>query len=998
MSEPTALFDFLNELQKRVAGDLRTDEYSRILYSTDASIYQVMPHGVLIPRTVEDVHAAVELAAQYKVPILPRTAGSSLAGQAVNEALVIDMSRHLDQVLEFNPDEHWIRLQPGIVLDELNLYLRPHGLQFGPDPASSNRAAMGGIVSNNSTGSHSILYGMTADHVLETNVILSDGSMAHFGPLETGELAQRLEQGGLEGEIYRRINQLTNDPANQQTIRQATPHHWRRCGGYNLDRFIDGNVSFRWPRDSRFNLARLVCGAEGTLAVMTDIKLNLVPLPKMTALAIVHFDDLFTALSAVPTMLEVEPSAVELLDNLGLTMCRDVPEYARLLATFVEGRPNCVLITEFYGESEAELVARIDRLKTHLHNQRAGATAVTPALTPQLQNNVWTVRKVGLGLMMSIKGDHKPIPFIEDAAVPVEHLAEYVTRVEHFCNDLGTEVAYYAHASAGCVHIRPLINAKLASEVAKLPEITGFSIELLKGYGGSFSSEHGDGRARSWFNERFFGPDLYRLYQEVKRAFDPDNMLNPGNIVSAPPMTENLRYGEAYSVIPLKTHIDFSEHGQTQLNGFDRAVEMCNGAGICRKKITGTMCPSFMVTREEEHSTRGRANALRAAMSGRLPANQLTSRRMYQVMDLCIECKACKAECPSSVDMAKIKFEFLAQYHDAHGTPLRARVFANIGRLSRLGSGALAPVANWSLQNGLMRAGMERFFGVSSKRTLPPLARQPFTTWFKHHRSPVTGHRSSVAGHPSPVAMQPKVARRSPVVLFVDPFSNYNYPEIAVAATEVLEAAGFEVLPQALEDGRPMISKGLVKEARAAARKTVDRLAPLIEQGMPVVGLEPSSLLTLRDEYLYLLPGDPQAKLVAERAYTFEEFMAGLADEGQLDLTFTDEPRHILLHGHCHQKSLVGTGPSHRTLTLPSNYTVTEVDSGCCGMAGSFGYEAEHYDISLKMAERRLLPAVREAAKDTLIVAAGVSCRQQIKHGTGRQALHPAEVLRDALA
>ena len=1002
MAEQTVLYDFLNDLQKRVTGELRTDEYSRVLYSTDASIYQVMPHGVLIPKTVEDVHAAVELAAKYSVPLLPRTAGSSLAGQAVNEALVIDMSRHLDQVLELNREEQWVRLQPGIVLDELNLYLRPHGLQFGPDPASSNRAAMGGIVSNNSTGSHSIMYGMTADHVLEANVILSNGSTAHLGPLETAALAQHLERNGLEGDIYRHINQLASDPTNQQTIRNGTPRHWRRCGGYNLDRFIDDSVSFRWQRDPRFNLAKLVCGAEGTLAVMTDIKLNLVPLPKMTALAIVHFDDLFTALAAVPTILEVEPSAVELLDNLGLTLCHDVPEYARLLATFVRGRPNCILITEFYGESEAELVAKIERLQTHLHNQRAGATVVQPALTPRLQNNVWTVRKVGLGLMMSIKGDHKPIPFIEDAAVPVEHLAEYVTRVERFCNDLGTNVAYYAHASAGCVHIRPLINAKLAGEVAKLPEITSFSIDLLKGYGGSFSSEHGDGRARSWLNERFFGPNLYHLYQEVKRAFDPYNILNPGNIVNAPPMTENLRYGEAYSVNPRKTHIDFSEHGQTPLNGFDRAVEMCNGAGICRQKITGTMCPSFMVTREEEHSTRGRANALRAAMSGRLPATELTSKRMYQVMDLCIECKACKAECPSSVDMAKIKFEFLAQYHEAHGTPLRARAFANIGRLSRLGSGPLAPLANWSLQNRLIRAGMQRFLGVSRHRTLPPLARTPFTTWFKNRRSTVAGlplrppkyQRSPVNGRRAST----EAAEVSTVVLFVDPFSNYNYPEISIAATEVLEAAGFAVLPQALEDGRPMISKGLVKEARAAARKTVDRLAPLAGQGLPIVGLEPSSLLTLRDEYLYLLPHDPGAILVAEHAYTFEEFMAKCAGEGQLNLTFTDEPRYLLLHGHCHQKSLVGTGPSHRTLTLPPNYTVTEVDSGCCGMAGSFGYEAEHYDISLKMAERRLLPAVREAAEDTLIVAAGVSCRQQIKHGAGRRALHPAEVLRDALA
>ncbi|MCI0397934.1 MAG: FAD-binding protein, partial [Chloroflexi bacterium] len=726
ITQTAQLTDFLNDLQKHVAGELRTDDYSRVLYSTDASIFQVMPTGVLIPRTVEDVQAAVSLAAQYKAPILPRTAGSSLAGQATNQALVIDMSRHLDQVLELNPEEQWVRVQPGIVLDELNVYLQPYGLQFGPDPASSNRACLGGIVSNNSTGSHSILYGMTADHVLEANVILSDGSTTHFGPLETAELAQRLELNGLEGKIYRGITALAQDPANQEIIRAGTPRHWRRCGGYNLDRFIQGGVSFKVPQDPRFNLARMVCGAEGTLAVMTDIKLNLVPLPRMTALAIVHFDSLFTALSAVPTILEVEPSAVELLDNLGLTMCRDVPEYARLLTTFVEGQPNCILITEFYGESEAELKAKIERLRDHLQQEKVGATAVTPAYTPQLQNNVWTVRKVGLGLMMSIKGDYKPIPFIEDAAVPVTHLAEYVTKIEQFCNSIGSNVAYYAHASAGCIHIRPLINTKLAAEVAKLPEILSFSIELLHGYGGSLSSEHGDGRARSWMNQRFFGPDLYRLYQEVKRTFDPDNLLNPGNVVNAVPLTENLRYGAAYQVTPLKSHLDFSHD-----HGFDRAVEMCNGAGICRKKITGTMCPSFMVTREEEHSTRGRANALRAAMSGRLPAEEFTSPRMYQVMDLCVECKACKAECPSSVDMAKIKFEFLAHYHEAHGTPLRARLFGHIARLSRLGSGPLAPLANWSLGNTLTRALMEKTVGLSRRRSLPPFARQPFTTWFK---------------------------------------------------------------------------------------------------------------------------------------------------------------------------------------------------------------------------------------------------------------------------
>ena len=765
MAAQTQLFDFLAELQKRVTGDLRTDEYSRVLYSTDASIYQVMPHAVLIPRTVEDVEAAVACAAQYQVPLLARTGGSSLAGQAVNEALVIDFTRYLNEVVEVNQEEGWVRVQPGIVLDELNGHLSQFGLQFGPDPASSNRAAMGGIVSNNSTGAHSIMYGMTADHVEEVQAILHDGSIVQFGPAAASELAQYKNRSGLEGEIYRQIAALTEDETNQRVIREGTPRFWRRCGGYNLDRLIPSNgLSFQWAGDGRFNLARLLCGAEGTLGIMTEIKLNVVPRPKMTALAIVHFEALFTALSAVPAILECGPSAVELLDNLGLTMCREVPEYARLLDTFIEGEPNCVLITEFYGESETELQDKVAKLTAHITKQQVGHTSIRPAYDPVLQGNVWKVRKVGLGLLMSIKGDHKPIPFIEDAAVPVEHLAEYVTKVEDFCHNIGTKVAYYAHASAGCIHIRPLINAKTAAEVAKLPEITQFSVDLLRGYGGSFSSEHGDGRARSWLNKHFFGPALYGLYKQVKDVFDPERIFNPGAIINAGPMTENLRFGADYQVIPITPHIDFSEHGQTPSGGFNRAVEMCNGAGVCRKRTIDVMCPSFMVTREEMHSTRGRANLLRAAVSGLLPPTEFTGSRLYEALDLCIECKACKAECPSSVDMTKIKFEWLAQYYEQHNVPLRTQLFANIGQLSELGSRSMAPLANASLKNPLVRLGMEKFLGISSKRSMPTFAIEPFMDWLKAHYQ---------------VRSLPDDAQ--PVVLFVDPFTNFNYPHVGQA-------------------------------------------------------------------------------------------------------------------------------------------------------------------------------------------------------------------------
>ncbi len=1017
MQTKTALPDFLNSLKKRVDGELRTDEYSKIFYSTDASIYQMTPHGVLLPKSRGDVQAAVEEAAKFKIPLLARTGGSSLAGQAVNEALVIDFSRHLNEIIEVNREEKWVRVQPGVVLDVLNLHLQKYGLQFGPDPASSNRAAMGGIVSNNSTGSHSIMYGMTADHVLEIKALLSDGSQAHFRALDDDLLAQKKKSGGLERALYQKISEIAAE--NRETILRGTPKHWRRCGGYNLDRFIEG-ANFRGPQQPGFNLAKLLSGAEGSLGVITEIKLNLVPRPKKTALAIIQFESLFEALSAVPTILEVQPSAVEMMDNLGLTLCREVPQYARLLKTFLSGQPNCILITEFYGESDKELKQKVEQLEQHLRREKVRAELV-PALEKWRQDNVWTVRKVGLGLMMSIKGDHKPIPFIEDAAVPTEYLAEYVTRIEKFCNDLGTNVAYYAHASAGCIHIRPLINAKDARDVEKLPKIGRFSAELLGGYGGSLASEHGDGRCRSWLNPYFYGEALYNLYKEVKQAFDPHNIFNPGVVVNPQDITENLRYGEKYSAVQLQTKYDFSAD-----EGFDRAVEMCNGAGICRKTTTGTMCPSFMATQEEEHSTRGRANALRAAMSGKLPTNELTGKRMFDVMDLCVECKACKAECPSSVDMAKVKFEFLAQYYDKNKTPLRSKVFGNIARISRFGAGRLAPLINSAMKTGLARKIAQSLLGVSAERTLPPFAKQPFEKWFEAHtrngsvkdaqKAPLLSFRRNLFNPPgknvlaaskenykkdaSSMIIQgaQNLASKKRVVFFNDTFSSCNEPHIARAAVNLLEKAGYEViLPGHRCCGRPMISKGLAEQAKKLADETVRVLDVYARQGLAIVGLEPSCILTLRDEYLYMTSDREAAKRVAKQSFLIEEFLTDAAENGEAALKFSQGACKILLHGHCHQKSLVGTGQVKNMLNLLPECEVEEVDSGCCGMAGSFGYEAEHYDVSIKMAERRLLPKVREQADDTIIAASGFSCRCQIEHGSGRRAKHPIEILNEAL-
>jgi len=980
------LADFADACERLGVGELRTDLYSRVLYSTDASLYQLMPHAVLIPRVADDVAAAVALAAAHDIPVLARAAGTSLAGQAVNEALVIDFTRHLDAIVAIDAEARRATVQPGVVIDDLNAALRPHSLQFGPDPASSSRSTLGGAVANNATGSHSIVHGMTADHVLSMAVVLADGSTARLG--DTADATPESTR------ISAEIAALVNDPAAQQAITAGTPRHWRHCGGYNLERLPPGR-----PPD----LAALVCGSEGTLAIMTEITVNLAPLPRATALALLHFDDMHAALEATPAVLTTGPSAVELLDTLSLHMCLSVPEYARLLASVVAGRPRCLLVVEYAAASEAETWAGVARLRNLFPPGRGGVTELTEALTPERQAAVWRVRKAGLGLLMSMKGDMKPAPFIEDVAVPVELLGEYVQRIEAYCAGLDTPISYYGHAGAGCLHIRPLINTRSATHLAQMADVARYSALLAREMGGALSSEHGDGRTRSWLNESFFGPELYALYGRVKRIFDPHNRLNPGMVVDPAPMTAHLRQSierrveiEDWRLGPhsnlqppistLHSRLDFSDYERDDdlpltlvpapdaaaTSGLVRAVEVCNGAAVCRQRASGTMCPSFMVTREEEHSTRGRANALRAAMSGVLPPGELTSPRMYAVMDLCVACKACRAECPSAVDMARLKMEFLARYYEVHGVPLRARLFGHSGALNRMGAGRAAALANALLS----RPAVKRRLGLAPERSLPPLARRTFAMWWRD---------------------RPAERRAPDVALLIDPFTDANQPEVGIAAVEFLAAAELVARPVFADDGRPFLSKGLLPQARRAAERTLAALWPAAEAGLPIAGLEPSSLLTLRDEYHYLLPGDPRVSAVAAAALTFEEYVAGLAERGALAAHFTAEPRRVLLHGHCHQKALIGTGPARAALSLPSRYVVEEVDSGCCGMAGSFGYEAEHYALSMQMAERRLLPAVRAAAPETIIVAAGFSCRAQIAHGSGRAALHPAEVLRAAL-
>ncbi len=956
-----ALQDFRHALAPRIAGELLCDEMSRALYATDASIYRMTPRAVLVPRTMDDVQAAIEEAGRFGMPVLPRGGGSSLAGQTVAEALVIDFTKRLDRILEINEEARQVRVQPGLVLDRLNAALAPRGLMAGPDPASSNRATLGGMVGNNATGAHSILYGNTIDHVRALDVFLDDGALVRLEETSPERWKQRARAGGREGHIFRGLDRLLETHA--ETIRRDTPRHWRRNSGYRLEHLLD--------KASR-NPARLLCGSEGTLAVTKEIRLQVVERPKRSALGVAHFATLREALESVTTILETNPSAIELFDGIAIEQTRRAPGFAHRL-TFIEGNPEAVLITEYFGDNEDELAARLNDLRRTLARNRAGY-AVVPARTPEEIANVWAVRKEGLGLIMGVEGEHKPIAFIEDASVPVEHLAEYVAALLSLLQE--TRTVLYAHASAGTLHIRPFINTKDARDVAKMRDIAQGSMELARRFGGTISSEHGDGLARSEFIEPLLGAALYRAYQETKQLFDPRGLLNPGKIVEAPPMTEHLRMGPEYETLPVMERLDFSDQG-----GFARAVELCNGNGACRKLDAGTMCPPFMVTRNEQDNTRGRANALREALSGGLPREALTGKRMYEVMDLCIQCKGCKTECPSNVDMARIKSEWLGMYWKKHAPSRRAQFFAHMPQMIRRTPRSAARLVNKLQQNQSARRLLERAMGISARRALPAFAAEPFTQWFAKQAP-----RHAPSDSP-------------PVLLFVDTFNNWHHPETARAAAEFLQRIGFSVrvAPEMLCCGRPLFTKGFLDAARQQVRQTVDALHPWAEQGLPVVGLEPSCILTFRDEAQTLLPGDARAARLAEQVFTFEEFVIDRADAFPSAASWTDEARDVLLHEHCHQKALRGANATAACLELPPNYKVLPIDSGCCGMAGAFGYEAEHYDLSIAMAERRLAPAVRNAPKDTLVAAAGISCRAQIADTTQRQALHPAEILLDAL-
>lgn len=957
--------DLADSLSRVVEGEVRFDAFSKTLYSTDASVWRIEPIGAVIPKHAGDVVETVKLAAKHGFPILPRGGATSLSGQTVGEAVHIDFAKYMHSILELNTEEGWVRVEPGVVQDQLSRFLKPFGYLFGPATSSASRATLGGMIGNNSAGSHSILYGKTIDHVLELKVVLSDGSEATLRPVENGRLESLATGETFESRLYRESTALGAEY--QDRVLEKFPRILRRVSGYNLDELVARDGVFGAGYSSKpgpLNLARVVIGSEGTLAVVVEAKLRVVPIPKHKSLLLAHFKSLFDAVDSVETIVETSPAAAELIDDFILSKARNLVDFKEKIS-FVDPAADALMAVEYYGDSDAEVADKVAKMKAKL--ERAGMGFGFIELTdPVRQAAVWQTRKEALGIMMSVKGDHKPIAFVEDPAVPLAEMPQFLRGFREILAKHDAHGGYYGHASVGCLHIRPMVNLKNAEGVKKMTAIADEVFDLVMQHHGSMSGEHGDGIARSKYNRALFGDEVYQGFLDLKKLWDPKGILNPGKVVDGPDLDRDLRWGPDYQMVQIRTELDFSREG-----GFDRAIEMCNGAGVCRKREVGVMCPSYHATMDEEHSTRGRANLLRAALSGALPHEEFTSERMYQALDLCLECKACKRECPSNVDLAKIKYEFLSHYYAKHGTPLSARMFGNAELLNKMGS--IAPgIANKVMGLGPVKSLLERVAGVDARRTMPPFAEQTLEKWFRSR---------------TPKRSDKKVA------LFNDCFTNYNYPAQGRAAVELLEAAGYEVLlPKKACCGRPAISKGLLREGRGLAEENVELLADLADQDVPVVGCEPSCIMTLRDDYLDLVSGDDVKKLAAN-AWMVDEFLAARHSE----LPLAAGPKAVLLHGHCHQKAHIGTASTLKALNMIPDCRVSEINSGCCGMAGSFGFERSHYDISEKIGRERLFPAVDEADPDTEIAVTGVSCRQQIGHFTDRRPKHVVEILRDCL-
>jgi len=951
------------DLAAAVDGEVRFDGVSRALYSTDASVYQIEPLGVVIPRSAEGVAQAVNVAARHGVPITPRGGGTSQAGQAIGAGLVLDTSKHLNRILEINADERWARVQPGVVLDELNAELRPFNLRFAPDVSSASRATVGGMMANNSSGARSVLYGKTIDHVREQHVVLADGQLAHFRPLTPAQLDEARKGNGIAARAYRTVPALARRHAAE--IERRFPKVLRRVGGYNLDEFVHA--------DRPVDLTRILVGSEGTLGFIVEAKLGLVPLPASKAVLTVEFDELLDALGATPLILKHGPSAVEVMDDFILRHAQGHAVLDAQRRSMIDRDGSALLCVEFYGESGSELRERMDAVERDLRG--AGISCrCRQVVDPAAQQRIWSFREAALGLSTAMKSDGKAISFVEDTAVAPEKLRDYIERFVQIVQRHDTVAGVYAHASVGCLHVRPVVNLKTARGVATFEAIANEVADLVLEFGGALSGEHGDGLVRGAFNERMFGAELYQAFREVKRTFDPEGLFNPGRIVDTPPITSHLRFGAGYETPDPVTFFDYSDHG-----GYGRAVEMCSGVGLCRKKREGTMCPSYMVTQDEAHSTRGRANVLRLALTGRLGEAGLSDQGVHEVLDLCLECRACKSECPVGVDVAKFKSEFLAGYWERHGLSASAQIFGHARSAAEWGS-RLAPISNALAASAPAKWVAETAFGIDRRRQLPQFTRRTL--------------RKQMASRQSPIA-DPKAA------LFADTFTEFEDPGVGLAAIEVLDAAGLgaQVAPNVC-CGRPLISQGLLREARKQATANVHALYDLAERGVAIVFVEPSCLSAVREDAPGLLRGELQrrARVIAGASVLFEEYLERELAAGRAQLPLKSGPVNVQLHPHCHQRSMGLAAPARALLSRIPGATVTDLEAGCCGMAGSFGYSRDHYEVSRAIGERKLLPAARALDDRSTLVAGGTSCRHQVAHFAGVRAVHPAVLLSSLLA
>lgn len=970
-------FSKLDTLAESLEGDLKHDKITTTIYSTDASVYKEEPAAVAWPKSASDIWKILQFAAMEKSSVTLRAGGTSLAGQVVSPGIIVDISRYMNRILEINKDEMWIRVEPGVVLDELNLKLKEYGLFFGPETSTSNRCNIGGMVGNNACGSHSVVYGSTRDHTIEIKTLLSDGSEAKFGPLNKEEFLAKCKQNNLEGEIYRNIEKILSDKINQEKIREGYPDPGvhRRNTGYAIDQVLDSEV-FDERSNSKFNFCKLLTGSEGTLAVATEIKLNLVPLPPANkALVCVHLKKRNEAFKANLIALKFKPSAVEMMDNRILELTEDNASQ-RNNRFFLEGKPAAILIVEFVREKAEEIDEAAAGLIQSLKS--AGYGYSYPVIKGKDISKVWDLRKAGLGVLANMKGDPKPVTLMEDTAISVELLPEYMDEIELLLARHNKDAVFHAHIGTGELHIRPVLNLKDPADVKLFRTIGLETAHLVKKYRGSLSGEHGDGRLRGEFIPLILGEHNYNLLKLVKGCWDPKGILNPGKITGTPPMDTNLRYIPGMPTRDIETIYDFSSS-----DGIIRAAERCNGTADCRKSaiIGGTMCPSFMATGDEYTSTRARANVIREYLSKE--GDPWNHREIYDILDLCLGCKGCKSECPSSVDIAKIKSEFLQHWYDKHGIPLRTRLIAYISSINRAGSFAPA-IFNFILKNRFTSGIMKYVTGFASKRSIPIIYRVTLRKWISKNLSKIN-------------PADPKGS----VCLFIDEFSNFNDTETGISTVRLLTSLNYKVVTAGHRiSARTFLSKGLVRTARKIIRKNIQSLSGIVSEELPLVGIEPSAILGFRDEYPELAGDDLKkaAEKIAASSFMIDEFIAREFRSGRIERSlFSDEKVNILLHAHCQQKAIASSASTKEMLSIPVNYSVKEIPSGCCGMAGSFGYEKEHFELSNKVGELVLFPEVRNADINTIIAAPGTSCRHHIKDGTGRIALHPAVVLYNAL-